>query len=67
MLIVELECEFDCFGVIRYIDYEKGDDYVYILYDSLDVVLVVVCEMCGFLFGGCDWWLKIDFVDKDYL
>lgn len=66
-MIVELEWEFDWFGVIRKIDYEKGDDYVYILYDSLDVVLVVVCEMCGFFFGGCDCCLKIDFVDKDYL
>lgn len=65
--IVELEREFDRFGAIRHIDYEKGDDHAYILYDSLDAASVAAREMRGFPLGGRERRLKIDFADKDYL
>lgn len=65
--IVELEREFDRFGAIRQIDYEKGDDHAYILYDSLDAASVAAREMRGFPLGGRDRRLKIDFADKDHL
>ncbi|XP_029212222.2 RNA-binding protein 15-like [Acropora millepora] len=65
--IVELEREFDRFGAIRHIDYEKGDDHAYILYDSLDAASVAAREMRGFPLGGRDRRLKIDFADKDHL
>lgn len=65
--IVELEREFDRFGAIRKIDYEKGDDHAYILYDSLDAASVAAREMRGFPLGGRDRRLKIDFADKDHL
>ena len=65
--IVELEREFDRFGAIRQIDYEKGDDHAYILYDSLDAASVAAREMRGFPLGGRERRLKIDFADKDHL
>lgn len=65
--IDELEREFDRFGAIRQIDYEKGDDHAYILYDSLDAASVAAREMRGFPLGGRDRRLKIDFADKDHL
>ena len=65
--IAELEREFDRFGAIRQIDYEKGDDHAYILYDSLDAASVAAREMRGFPLGRRDRRLKIDFADKDHL
>ncbi|KAK3699858.1 hypothetical protein QZH41_005291 [Actinostola sp. cb2023] len=61
--ISELEREFDRFGAIRRIDYRKGDDHAYILYDSLDAASVAAREMRGFQMG--DRRLRIDFADKD--
>lgn len=61
--ISELEREFDRFGAIKRIDYRKGDDHAYILYDSLDAASVAAREMRGFQMGDCR--LRIDFADKD--
>lgn len=61
--LTELEREFDRFGAIRRIDYRKGDDHAYILYDSLDAASVAAREMRGFQMGDCR--LRIDFADKD--
>ncbi|XP_032223123.1 RNA-binding protein 15 [Nematostella vectensis] len=61
--IPELEREFDRFGAIRRIDYRKGGDHAYILYDSLDAASVAAREMRGFQMG--DRRLRIDFADKE--
>lgn len=61
--LAELEREFDRFGAIKRIDYRKGDDHAYILYDSLDAASVAAREMRGFQMGDCR--LRIDFADKD--
>lgn len=60
-LIEELEREFDRFGAIRRIDYNKGHDHAFILYDSLDAASVAAREMRGFKMNGRR--LKIDFAD----
>ena len=59
--IVELEREFDRFGAIRRIDYNKGHDHAFILYDSLDAASVAAREMRGFKLNGRR--LKIDFAE----
>jgi RNA-binding protein 15 len=59
--IVELEREFDRFGAIRRIDYNKGHDHAFILYDSLDAASVAAREMRGFQLNGRR--LKIDFAE----
>ena len=59
--IVELEREFDRFGAIRRIDYNKGHDHAFILYDSLDAASVAAREMRGFKMNGRR--LKIDFAE----
>ena len=59
--IMELEREFDRFGAIRRIDYNKGHDHAFILYDSLDAASVAAREMRGFKMDGRR--LKIDFAE----
>ena len=59
--IVELEREFDRFGAIRRIDYNKGHDHAFILYDSLDAASVAAREMRGFKMNGRR--LKLDFAE----
>ena len=59
--IIELEREFDRFGAIRRIDYNKGHDHAFILYDSLDAASVAAREMRGFKMDGRR--LKIDFAE----
>ncbi|XP_078596150.1 putative RNA-binding protein 15B [Branchiostoma floridae x Branchiostoma japonicum] len=60
-----LEREFDRFGAIRKIDYVKGDNHAYILYDSLDAAQAAWTEMRGFPLGGPDRRLRVDFADPE--
>jgi len=59
----QLTQEFDRFGAIKKIDYEKGDVQAYILYESLDAAQAAVKEMRGFELGGADKKLKTDFAE----
>lgn len=59
----QLEREFDRFGAIKKIDYNKGDSCAYILYDSIDAAQAAVKEMRGFALGGPDRKLRCDFAD----
>lgn len=61
--IAQLEREFDRFGAIKKIDYLKGDNNAYILYDSIDAAQAAVKEMRGFPLGGPDRKLRVDFAD----
>lgn len=61
--IAQLEREFDRFGAIKKIDYIKGDNNAYILYDSIDAAQAAVKEMRGFPLGGPDRKLRVDFAD----
>ena len=44
--------EFDRFGAIKKIDYQKGDSQAHIFYESLDAAQAAVQEMRGFPLGG---------------
>lgn len=61
--VPQLEREFDRFGAIKKIDYVKGDNAAYILYDSIDAAQAAVKEMRGFPLGGPDKRLRVDFAD----
>nr|NVI76391.1 spenito [Cucujiformia] len=61
--IPQLEREFDRFGAIKKIEYAKGDNQAYILYDSIDAAQAAVKEMRGFPLGGPDRRLRTDFAD----
>ena len=61
----ELTREFDRFGAIKHIDYHKGSDFAYVLYDSLDAASVAAREMQGYPLGGPEKKLKIDFASHD--
>lgn len=61
--IPQLEREFDRFGAIKKIEYVKGDNQAYILYDSIDAAQAAVKEMRGFPLGGPDRRLRTDFAD----
>lgn len=61
--VPQLEREFDRFGAIKKIDYNKGDTQAYILYDSIDAAQAAVKEMRGFPLGGPDRRLRTDFAD----
>ncbi|XP_044735178.1 RNA-binding protein spenito [Chrysoperla carnea] len=61
--IPQLEREFDRFGAIKKIDYAKGDNQAYILYDSIDAAQAAVKEMRGFPLGGPERRLRVDFAD----
>ena len=63
--IDELTREFDRFGAIKFIDFQKGNNYAYILYDSLDAARVAAREMHGYPLGGPSRRLKIDFASAD--
>lgn len=58
-----LEREFDRFGAIRRIDYQKNDPYAYIQYDSIDAAQAACQEMRGYPLGGADKRLRVDFAD----
>ncbi|KAL1129107.1 hypothetical protein AAG570_013638 [Ranatra chinensis] len=61
--LAQLEREFDRFGAIKKIDYIKGDNQAYILYDSIDAATAAVKEMRGFPLGGPERKLRVDFAD----
>lgn len=60
---VQLEREFDRFGAIKKIDYDKEENCAYILYDSIDAATSAVKEMRGFPLGGSEHKLRVDFAD----
>lgn len=60
-----LEREFDRFGAIRKIDYEKGTSYAYILYESIDAAQAACSQMRGCQLPGASIRLRIDFADPD--
>ncbi|CAH0551655.1 unnamed protein product [Brassicogethes aeneus] len=60
--IPQLEREFDRFGAIKKIDYVKGENHGYILYDSIDAAQAAVKEMRGFSLAP-DRRLRTDFAD----
>ena len=60
-----LEREFDRFGVMGDIVYEKGDTEATIQYESIDAACAAVNEMRGFPLGGTDKRIRIDYHDVD--
>lgn len=61
--VAQLEREFDRFGVIKKIEYQKGDLSANILYESIEAATAAVKEMRGFALGGPERRLRIDFSD----
>lgn len=61
--VAQLEREFDRFGAIKKIEYQKGDASANILYESIEAAQAAVKEMRGFALGGPDRKLRIDFSD----
>lgn len=61
--VAQLEREFDRFGVIKKIEYQKSDSCAYILYESIEAAQAAVKEMRGFALGGPERRLRIDFSD----
>ncbi|XP_055374069.1 RNA-binding protein spenito [Condylostylus longicornis] len=61
--VTQLEREFDRFGAIKKIEYQKGDTSAYILYESVEAATSAVKEMRGFALGGPEKRLRIDFAD----
>lgn len=61
--VTQLEREFDRFGAIKKIEYQKGDPGAYILYESIEAAQAAVKEMRGFCLGGPERRLKLDFSD----
>ena len=63
--LAQLEREFDRFGAIKKIEYNKGDTSAYILYETIEAAQAAVQDMRGFCLGGPDRRLKTDFVDTN--
>lgn len=61
--VTQLEREFDRFGAIKKIEYQKGDTCAYILYESVEAATSAVKEMRGFPLGGPDKRLRTDFAE----
>lgn len=61
--LTQLEREFDRFGAIKKIEYNKGDTCAYITYETIEAAQEAVKEMRGFALGGPDRRLRIDFAD----
>ena len=57
--------EFDRFGSIKKIEYQKGDMQAHIFYEVIDAAQASVSEMRGFPLGGPDKRLRVDFADLD--
>jgi len=58
-----IEREFDRFGAMGAIEYEKGDTEATIQYESIEAAAVAVSEMRGFALGGPGKRIRIDFAD----
>lgn len=63
--LAQLEREFDRFGAIKKIEYNKGDSHAYILFETIEAAQAAVQDMRGFCLGGPDRRLKTDFVDTN--
>ncbi|KAK4309504.1 hypothetical protein Pmani_018856 [Petrolisthes manimaculis] len=61
--VTQLTQEFDRFGAIKKIEYVKGENHAYILYESLDAAQAAVKEMRGSPLGGPDKRLRTDFAE----
>jgi len=61
--LAQLEREFDRFGVIKKIEYVKGDICAYIQFESIDAATAAVKEMRGVALGGPEHKLRTDFAD----
>ncbi|VVC39876.1 SPOC-like, C-terminal domain,Spen paralogue/orthologue C-terminal, metazoa,Spen paralogue [Cinara cedri] len=61
--LAQLEREFDRFGVIKKIEYVKGDTCAYIQFESIDAATAAVKEMRGVALGGQEHKLRTDFAD----
>lgn len=59
--VTQLEREFDRFGAIKKIEYQKGDTCAYIQYESLESATTAMKEMRGFPLGGPGKRLRTDF------
>lgn len=57
--------EFDRFGAIKSIDYQKGSRHAFILFESLDAASAAHAEMRGFPLGGPERKIKIDYAEVD--
>lgn len=62
-----LEREFDRFGMINRIEWPRGKDYAYVLYDNLDAAQAACQEMRGAPLGGNDRRLRVDFADPNHI
>ena len=58
-----IEREFDRFGAMGNIIFEKGDPEAIIQYESIEAAAVAVNEMRGFALGGPGQRIRIDFAD----
>ncbi|XP_055916656.1 RNA-binding protein spenito [Eupeodes corollae] len=59
--VTQLEREFDRFGAIKKIEYQKGDTCAYIQYESVEAATTAMKEMRGFPLGGPGKRLRTDF------
>merc|ERR1719319_1462950 len=60
-----IEREFDRFGAITKVDYEKGSEYGFVQYETMDAASAAVQEMRGFPLGGPDKRVRMDFADVE--
>ncbi|TRY70154.1 hypothetical protein TCAL_06642 [Tigriopus californicus] len=60
-----LEREFDRFGAIQKIDYQKASPQAHIFFETLEAAQAAVQEMRGFPLGGPDKRIRIDYADLD--
>eukprot|EP00095_Tigriopus_kingsejongensis_P002298 snap_masked-scaffold1442_size41114-processed-gene-0.7 protein:Tk02298 transcript:snap_masked-scaffold1442_size41114-processed-gene-0.7-mRNA-1 annotation:"predicted protein" len=60
-----LEREFDRFGAIQKIEYQKGNGHAHVFYETLEAAQAAVQEMRGFPLGGPDKRIRIDYSDLD--
>ncbi|KAG9509489.1 RNA-binding protein spenito, partial [Fragariocoptes setiger] len=61
----QLEQEFERFGTIIKIEYNKGDDFAYVEYEKLDAAQTASQDMRGHQMAGSDKRLRIDFADTE--
>lgn len=62
--ITQLEREFDRYGAIKKVEYQKGDTWAHILYETVEAAQTAHKEMRGFELGGPDRRLRIDYIDN---
>jgi len=57
----QIEREFDRFGSIKKIDWDKGDEQCFITYETIDAAQAAVKDMRGYALGGTDKRIRTDF------